>query len=385
MPEIALFGEWDTANLGDRAIHRSVQRFCARCGWDASSYSIGALAPLAPRGERAAPARRAAGQGALGTLFRAAPPLKRTLRALRQRRRIGTLLAPLERADAILVGGGQLLADRNLHFPQSLATIAWAARRLGKPLWCLGCGTEAEWSPRGESMIRGFLQACAVLAVRDDETAARLGRALGRPVPVIGDFCLTVPPFWAPAGHAVAFNVQQLPPPWSASQQRYEAACAALARRLARAAGSAPALRVFTTGTPEDVAAARRLHASLREHGAELVLPASLDELYAVLDSSALVVASRLHAAVLALARGRAVLGFTPQPKLQRFLATLGLAADGFGPGAADALLRRLARDGAGAIARAQRERVLRAPLWACRAEVGERLKALAGSTHACS
>ena len=174
MPEIAVFGEWDTANLGDRAIHESVLRFCAECGWDPVSYSIGALAPVTPRGTRAAGARRGT-----NAAFRVAPPLKRTLRALRQRRRIAALLQPLAHADAILVGGGQLLADRNLHFPQSLATIAWAARRLGKPLWCLGCGTEAEWSPRGESMIRGFLQACATLAVRDDETAARLGRALG--------------------------------------------------------------------------------------------------------------------------------------------------------------------------------------------------------------
>jgi len=165
VPEIAVFGQWDTANLGDRAIHESVLRFCAQCGWDAASYSIGALAPVTPRGTRDAAARRGT-----GALFRAAPPLKRTLRALRRRRRLAALLAPLARADAILVGGGQLLADRNLHFPQSLAMIAWAARRLGKPLWCLGCGTEAVWSPRGESMIRGFLQACAVVAARDDET-----------------------------------------------------------------------------------------------------------------------------------------------------------------------------------------------------------------------
>ena len=115
------------------------------------------------------------------------------------------------------------------------------------------------------------------------------------------------------------------------------------------------------------------------------MLPANLDQLHAVLDSSALVIASRLHAGVLALARGRAVLGFTPQPKLQRFLATLGLGADGFGLDTADALLRRLARDGPGVIAQAQRESVLRAPLWACRAELSERLRALASSAGACS
>lgn len=380
MPELAVFGEWDASNLGDRAIHENVLRFCAEHGWDAASYSIGALVPVTPRGARAASARRGA-----GTVFRAVPPLKRTLRALRQRRRIARLLEPLARADAILVGGGQLLTDRNLHFPQSLARIAWAARRLGKPLWCLGCGTEGSWSPHGESLVRGFLQACDVVAVRDDETAACVGRALGREVPVFGDFCLATPAGAAPPGQSLALNVQQLAPPWAVAQQHYESALAALAGRIARAAGGAHALRVFTTGAPEDAAAARRLHARLRERGAQLTLPASLDELHAVLDASALVLASRLHAGVLALARGRAVLGFSPQPKLRHYLATLGLGEDGFAPDAADAVLQRLERDGPGGIARAQRERLPRAAQWSCRAEVGEYLESLAQRAGACS
>src|SRR5262245_10501335 len=102
MPEIALFGEWDSGNLGDRAIHESVQRFSAECGWQAASYAIGSLQPAAHgRRSAGAPARWRA-------LLDAAPPLKRTLRALRQRARMDSLLPPLNRAQAIVVGGGAL-------------------------------------------------------------------------------------------------------------------------------------------------------------------------------------------------------------------------------------------------------------------------------------
>ena len=55
LPEIAVFGEWDTANLGDRAIGASVLKFCADCGWRGRPYSLGSLSPVGPvNGEGAA-------------------------------------------------------------------------------------------------------------------------------------------------------------------------------------------------------------------------------------------------------------------------------------------------------------------------------------------
>jgi polysaccharide pyruvyl transferase WcaK-like protein len=387
-PEIAVFGEWNTHNLGDRAIHESVVRFCAECGWEPVSYAIGSLTPVV-RG-------RANGAGAPArwrAALDAAPRLKRVLREVRQRARMRELLGPLDRMRAIIVGGGALLSDWNLHFPQSLAVLADAARRLGKPVFCLGCGAEGPWSAPAERKIRTFLDACTFVAARDEATAARVAQLLGRPIPVFGDFCLGTE---APAARngartprsVYAINVQQLAAPWAAMQEGYEAAVVALADRMSSetAADRTPEIRIFTTGTAEDVAPARRVFARISAGGgdlaAALVLPGKLDELFDLLDASSFVVASRLHAGILAVARGAAVVGFSPQPKLRECFSTLGIGGYGFDLDAADRIVRSMGEPGA--IAAWQRECVSQAPVWACRMQVREKLETLAGGASAC-
>lgn len=372
-----MFGEWNTSNLGDRAIHESVLRYCADCGWNAASFAIGTLQAV----ERGASAAVAVPPSRLRELLNAAPSFKRTLRGFRQQRRMSALLPALARSRAIIVGGGSLLSDWNQHFPQSLAALAAAARRLEKPLFCLGCGADGAWSPGGERKIRSFLTACSLVAARDEETAERIAQLLGQPIPVFGDFCLSLapPPARAAGPGALALNVQLLPAPWHTQQARYEAAIEALARRIGRAAAPDPgrALRVFTTGSAEDRMPAQRVADRL---GAELVVPRSLAELTGLLDASAVVVASRLHAGILALARGAAVMGFSPTPKLRRFFATLALGDYGFDLEGADRLLGRLGEAAPNVIAARQRSCLSQASIWACRARVRDRLQMLAAT-----
>jgi polysaccharide pyruvyl transferase WcaK-like protein len=208
---------------------------------------------------------------------------------------------------------------------------------------------------------------------------------------VFGDFCLSETEdldAYGPGNRrpVLAINVQQVPPPWNAEQARYEAALAALTRRMIRAAtaGNAHTVCIFTTGSEEEAAPARRVLARLDGFGANLLLPGSLDELYNLLDTSALVLASRLHAGILALARGTAVVGFSPQPKLRRFFSTLGLGDYGFDLEAADQLVRRIEDSRPDAIAADQRERVRRAPIWACRARIRDELRARIGADPVC-
>lgn len=384
MPEIAVFGEWDTTNLGDRAIHENVVRFCAECGWGAASYAIGSLSAITPgkaNGSAAAPGKLRASLGRV-------PHLKSALRGIRQRVRMRALLAPLRQVQAIVVGGGELLSDWDLHFPQSLAALADAARELGKPVFCLGCGAEGAWSSRAERKIRQFLTTCTLVATRDETTAERIAQVLGHPVAVFGDFCLGESAAGGAGSRrpAIAVNVQQMPAPWNAQQERYEAALVALAGRLIRSsvAGNAPSVRVFTTGSAEDSAPAQRVFGQLSGAGARLLLPGSLGELFDLLDTSAFVIASRLHAGILALDRGAAVVGFSPHPKLRRVFSTLGIGDYGFDLPAADQLVRRLEETGPGVVATKQRECVMRAPIWSCRTQVREKLKALAGADSGC-
>jgi len=387
-PEAAVFGEWNTSNLGDRGIHHGVLQFLAECGWGARSYGISTLTPV-PADAAFRPASVVA-PGRMGRVLGRVPPLKRVLRGARQRVRIAALSSRLRQSHALVVGGGALLSDANLHFPQSLVRLARCARRLGKPLLCLGCGIEGEWSAQGERMIGEFLAACDVIAVRDCATAGRLTGVLGAPPPVFGDFCLWEAGVVEGGGtgqprQAYAINVSQLPRAWTAQQEHYEAALVALINRLARRAEAQRAgIRIFTTGTVEDARAARRVFAQIDAVGAELHLPDNLAQLSSLLRTSALAVSTRLHSAVLALAEHTPVVGFSAGPKLRDFLSTLGIGRCAYDVADQPQLADWLAQANFGELYAEQRRALVHAPVWADRARVRRSLELLAGAVTAC-
>jgi len=378
-PEVAVFGEWNTGNLGDRAIHIEVKRFFEDCGWLTRSFHLGSLSS----GDEPAEAPDAGG-GALR------PPAKRAVRGVWQRVRMLRLLPRLERVQAISVGGGALLTDDGLNFPQSLMELARYARALDKPLVCLGCSAEGPWSARGWRMIREFLEACTVLAVRDSDTAARLATTLGARPPVFGDFCLTgALPAEAPrsppgARHQLAINVSQLAAPWAAEQARLEDALVALARSAAaRMAARGIGLCVFTTGLEEDARAARRVHALLEPCGALLYLPASLDQLSMLLSTACVVVATRLHAAVIPLAGRLPVAGLSASPRLHDFFATMNIGRYCYEPGSVRQLADWLALVNLQVVAGDQQRALSRSAVWETRARARTQIASLAAARGA--
>jgi len=381
-PEIALFGEWNTANLGDRMIHRRAAEFFRSCGWRVSSYALSSLVPVAePASAREPPPPR--GRAAA----RLPPGLRRALRGVRQEMRMLRLLPALARAQAIAVGGGALLSDVNLHFPQSLAVLTRAARAQGKPMLCLGCSAEGAWSPAGVGIVRRFLGACALIAARDAATARRVAELLGRSVPVFGDFCLRESDFADAGGQralrpALAVNVSCPPAVAARVQHEYEDALVEMVRFSRAGPAAMHAITVFTTGTAEDAGPARRVAARLASGGADLFLPQSVGELEALLRSATVVVAGRLHAFVLALATRTPAVGFSPAPKLRNFLGSLGLERYGFGPDGGAELARLIGADRS-ALWNEQRDAIRRAPLWAVRSRIHGLLRSAASAPAA--
>ncbi len=330
---IAVFGEWGETNLGDWAIYHGVAEFFSAPGTIVDAYRCGALRPFEfPASQSSSSAGVAANRPAPGS--RAGNRvgfqlLKRSVRGLRQEWLVRRLMPRLAQADLVCVGGGALLCDRNLHFPQSLVAIARAVQALRKPMWCLGCSVDGEWTPRGRQMIVEFLESCDVIAVRDVATAERLASATGRRVPVFGDFALPSRPTVKSSAGARRFvlgiNVSRIPAPWDQHQKSYEDALVAIARRFLLETERKPEIVLFTTGTPQDDAPLARVHESLSASSTVAVKPANLDELHAVLEDSEIIIATRLHAAIVSLARGRPVLGFSPSPKIGSFFASIGL------------------------------------------------------------
>jgi polysaccharide pyruvyl transferase WcaK-like protein len=372
-PELALFGEWNTANLGDRAIHRGALAFFEDCGWRTSSYALGSLVPVSPA-EARLPAPPDA--GAQNAIRAALPPrVAQALRGARQQYRMLRLLPALRHAHAICVGGGALLSGPDMHFAQSLAVLTRTALASGKPLLCLGCSADGAWPPAAMRSIEAFLGACDIVSVRDAASARRIGAMLPlRPVSVFGDFCLAESELRERAAddtrrHVLAVNVGASPQPGGIWQRAYEDALVTLAGGWQRAAarGQGGGVVVFTTGTAQDIAPAQRVAQRLAAQRARLLLPTSFEELNALLRSSELVLASRLHAAILGLAQGAAVIGFSHSAKLQEFLDTVGLAAYGGGRETMARAAALLARGEFAALRRAQREAVLQSPIWAAR------------------
>lgn len=388
-PEIAAFGEWNTTNLGDRAIHAGVQKFFSVCGWHVRSYGFGSLVPVpadAPFGDSSFHSD-ARSKAALAMV----PAVGNALRGVRQGYRMMQLLPQLKQVQAILVGGGALLSgEAGRHFPRSLALLAAVASRLGKPLYCLGCSAEGDWTGASGRNIINFLAACTVVAARDMVSAERIAAVLRRPVPVFGDFCLSDTPASGTdrglrAGQGIAINVCRLPARWSGVQEHYEDAMVAFADRLMRSPGgrSLNAVTVFTTGAQGDADPARRVCARLATRKAELLFPRNLGHLSGLLSSSGLVIASRLHAAILGLVAGALVVGFSPTPKLRNFFETVGIGNYSYGPDDGEGFACALDTADYATVLEAQRAAFAHAPLWACRERIRRQFKAASGAGSA--
>ncbi|MBI3897911.1 MAG: polysaccharide pyruvyl transferase family protein [Gammaproteobacteria bacterium] len=339
-PVIAVFGEWSQTNIGDHAIHEGVQAFFHECGWQVRSFELGALRPASCASAGVAEvAQLRELRWRATSVLNSLPAAKRSLRGIRQRLLMRRLLPLLTDCDAICVGGGALLTDINLHFMQSLAVLTHAARRLRKPLLCLGCSADGQWSARGREIVRDFLATSCYVAVRDHATAERVVPLLDRCVPIFGDFALSTNRLHADDGpqrvtarYLLAVNVSQVATPYTSSQSRYEDGLVEIVRQvLARNADVRP-IAIFTTGTAQDLAPATRVYQRLLSAGVELHAGRDLAQVRQLLGASRAVLASRLHAAILSLAQHTPVIGYSATPKLGNFFDSLGLDDDSFGP-----------------------------------------------------
>jgi polysaccharide pyruvyl transferase WcaK-like protein len=330
-----VFGEWSGTNLGDRAIHEGVRRYFREQGWQVDSYEFGALLPTPPASDQPVPAVLAVPSRARWHT-RLPRPLARAVRAIRQRVRARHLLPRLASADAICIGGGALLTDINLQFPQSLAAIGRVARELDKPLLCLGCSAEGPWSPAAEHLIREFMALRPYLAVRDQQTAARLEELGAGPVPVFGDFALSLDDQTRQSRrrtrYRLAINVAQGLGVSQGEQIRYERALARLVKHLSARLPATGQTLIYTTGNRHDLPAAERLCRRLETLDCEIQAGREVEQLRELMQMSAAVIATRLHAAILALGVHTPVVGLSPTDKIANFFDTLDIPSCAFGP-----------------------------------------------------
>ena len=369
LPEIAVFGAWRAESLGEQAIHAAACRFFEECGWLPRSFN---LRSLALGGEQDG----------------ARPPAKRFARQVWQRVRLLRLLTRLEPVQAIAVGGGGLLSDDSSHFPQSLVELGRVCPCRPQATAVSGLQRGGTWSASGWRMIREFLEACTVLAVRDSDTAARLGNTLGSTPPIFGDFCLSggLPERVGDRRtlrYQLAINASQLPAPWVANQERLEDALVSIARSAAaRMAARAVDLSIFTTGGAEDARVAKRVQARLEPRGSRLCLPSSLEDLAVLLRTSLVVVATHLHGAILPLADGVPVVGLDVASRLRGFFSTMNMDRYCYEIGSSAQLADWLALVDLGIVMNDQERALTHASVWRARPLVRARVASLATARH---
>ncbi|GJE62696.1 polysaccharide pyruvyl transferase family protein [Methylobacterium trifolii] len=82
--------------------------------------------------------------------------------------------------DAVIVGGGQLIADADLNFPLKLSAAAAECQRRGLPVAVFAVGVTPGWSGAGRRLLRRLFSKNVVqIAVRDERSRDHLSRLLG--------------------------------------------------------------------------------------------------------------------------------------------------------------------------------------------------------------
>lgn len=245
--------------------------------------------------------------------------------------------------DAIVLGGGNLLADQDLNFPRKVHGALMEAARRRLPVYLYGVGVSDDWSPTGRRLFLEALGACdlRLLSVRDARSATLLARALGTAEQdiatvldpgVFAALALPPAPLEPPPSEGVArIGVGVMSP----AELRYHGLASMddqvllgfYRTLLANLAARGAQIRVFTNGSPEDRAFAQRVTRGFSEGGPvcsrlvdvteRIQTPADLCRVIAGCTG---IVAFRLHALIAALAYDKPFVALAWDKKVAAFL-----------------------------------------------------------------
>jgi polysaccharide pyruvyl transferase WcaK-like protein len=247
----------------------------------------------------------------------------------------------LEGANAIVIGGGNLISDIDLNFPTKLTLAINEAERLSLPFVVYASGVTKDWTPRGTAMLERAFSTPLLrgVFVRDQDSKAlwdqKLAEASGREAVVVRDPGLLAADF-LPASRihgtdlpiagvgimshiAIRYHADNAPDP-SFLEDWYVDLVRGLVRKGFHAV-------IFTNGSPEDVAYLAALRPRLMAAGKDAIsfpVQRTPTELCAIISSLDVLVAYRMHAVIAAYSFGVPAIGLAWDRKLQSFMASVG-------------------------------------------------------------
>jgi polysaccharide pyruvyl transferase WcaK-like protein len=321
---IAVCGEINSTNLGDQAIHACLLHLLKRIDPEIETISLDLSGWLEQN--TAGPQT----QRPMGLATKLAYAVKQFVRL--QRMYAGPWKRDLASAQALVIGGGQLLMDDGLNFPLKVAGAAAQAHRLTLPVHFSACGVGRSWSIVGRRLFGSALLQSASVTLRDHLSAQRIDQLL----PGLQHRVTFDPAIWAahaypPAPHPGAENIIGLGvmdnnafnARSTIDRFRQDEWMQLWLDLLGALLSTNKPVLLFTTGSTSDQQFAANLFAQAeKRHMPRVELasrPANVSTLVHTLQRCSVVVAARLHAAVLSNAYGITTIGMIWDEKVRAY------------------------------------------------------------------
>ncbi|WP_052500882.1 polysaccharide pyruvyl transferase family protein [Jannaschia aquimarina] len=323
-------------NLGDGLLSECLEAALLDCGaLEAVSIDLAARADYGSQ---------MAGRGKIMAVLSAMPDwlrhqAVRVPLALASRRIWGPhYAAGLKGANAVVIGGGNLLSDHDLNFPTKLALALDTCRARKLPVAFFACGMAAHWSEEGDRRLRRALKdhPPAAVFLRDQASKERwddrFAEVAGLEAEVVRDPGLMASLRYDPPARPTSGRPRIGLGIMSDVAIRYHSdarmGASELGRRfvdLSRALLDKGAQVVaFTNGSPEDIEMAEAIQSELREISVSAERPARPSDLAAIVAGCHAIAAYRMHAIIAAHSFGVPQLAFAWDDKVAAFLGSVG-------------------------------------------------------------
>ena len=239
----------------------------------------------------------------------------------------------LSHSDLLISGGGSLLQDvtsnRSLYYYLS---VVWLAKKLGKPVMLYAQGIGPVRGELAKAMMRRVGNRVDLITVRDEGSREELRYLqIDRPhVEVTADPVLALHPVDKEIGRLilrqnglegaaplVGFSVRE----WR-DWPYYKRVLAETADRLIAEMGARVVF--IPMQSPDDVASARKIAKQMKRRAVVLQEKYTTAELLSLVGNLDMLIAIRLHALIFSAVMRTPLIGISYDPKIDRFLETLG-------------------------------------------------------------
>jgi polysaccharide pyruvyl transferase WcaK-like protein len=341
-PLISVISECHSENLGDQAIARSICEILLPY-YRVSKTSFNRTTPSSTGSFGTT--------GTTGTavrnlkvlrLFRAVPPITKARfrwHVLHEKAKFARHFgSAIERSDLVILGGGQLIKNNVDLFCEKLGLVSKQSASRSVPFALVGVGVDRKMEKKNWRIIENAVDGANFIILRDEMSRERVDAALN----YVGDlavlpdlaFALTNPNRNRTVnnrGIALAVNVMDLTcmlqPSNSLGERDIEKLFGIFCDVVEAARKNKATITLFTSGTADDLGAANEVRSRVYSQiGIDLPIfhPRTLDELLSFLANVREVVATRMHAGILAYISGCNTLCINWDDKVHGVWSTVG-------------------------------------------------------------